>query len=104
MKIFFADEFASISADLLSFILVLFIVLVVVVALAVSVIKKPKVKGLDDMIGMQAKAATDISPAGNVLYSGEIWKATTEGETISKGAPVRITGKEGLTLLVEPMK
>ncbi len=53
------------------------------------------------MIGEAGEALTEIVPdgAGQVATHGEIWNATA-GEPIPKGARVRVTGVDRLTLVV----
>ena len=53
------------------------------------------------MIGEPGEALTAIAPerAGQVATRGEIWNATS-GEPIPKGARVRVTGVDRLTLVV----
>ena len=69
--------------------------------LAVAAQRQPPVMGQAAMIGEPGAALTDIAPerAGQVATHGEIWNATS-GEPIPKGARVRVTGVDRLTLVV----
>jgi len=69
--------------------------------LAVAAQRQPSVMGAAAMIGEPGEALTVIAPgpAGQVATRGEIWNATST-EPIPKGAPVRITGVDRLTLVV----
>ena len=68
---------------------------------AVAAQRQPPVMGQAAMIGEPGEALTAITPerAGQVATRGEIWNATS-GEPIPKGARVRVTGVDRLTLVV----
>jgi membrane-bound serine protease (ClpP class) len=72
------------------------------VRLGVSAQRKQAVTGAAGMIGLVGQALTAIEPGqrGQVRVQGEIWRATAL-ETIAAGAPVRVTGIDGLTLTVQ---
>jgi membrane-bound serine protease (ClpP class) len=76
-------------------------VVVLLARLAVAAQRQPPVMGQAAMIGEPGEALTAIVPerAGQVATRGEIWNATS-GEPIPKGARVRVTGVERLTLVV----
>lgn len=63
---------------------------------------KPKV-GPETLIGMIGVATTECRPAGTVRVAGETWQARCEVGA-SAGNPIRVRGRDGLTLLVEPIK
>jgi membrane-bound serine protease (ClpP class) len=69
--------------------------------LAIAAQRQPPATGQAAMIGEPGEALTAIAPdlAGQVATHGEIWNATS-GELIPKGARVRITGVNRLTLVV----
>jgi membrane-bound serine protease (ClpP class) len=52
------------------------------------------------VLGKVGEVRTAIDPIGSVYVSGELWSATAE-ESIPIGTPVRVTGREGLMLVVE---
>ena len=47
-------------------------------------------------------AETDLSPAGTVHLRGESWSGRSTAGTIPKGASIRVSGRDGLTILVAP--
>ena len=55
--------------------------------------------GAEGMIGAVGTARDRLAPAGTVLIQGEYWTAETD-EAIEAGAPVEVTGVEGLRLRV----
>lgn len=59
--------------------------------------------GAQAMIGLTAVAQTPLAPEGTVLVRGELWQArlNTPQGVLSKGSTVKITGVDGLLLLVE---
>jgi membrane-bound serine protease (ClpP class) len=52
-------------------------------------------------MGALAVVASACRPAGQVRVQGELWRARCEAGA-DPGETVRIVGREGLTLLVEP--
>ena len=58
--------------------------------------------GSEGLIGMTGVAKTDLIPSGQILVHGEIWEATSE-EPLTAGAPIQVTGIDGLTLHVKPL-
>lgn len=59
--------------------------------------------GPGDVIGMTGIVEKDLSPLGTIYVARESWSAKLAGEGSSaRGAKVRVVGKDGLTLLVEP--
>lgn len=54
------------------------------------------------LIGMVGEARTGIYREGTVYVDGETWTARS-GAAISAGTPVRVTGRDGLVLVVEPV-
>lgn len=64
-----------------------------------------KVKtGAEALIGKTGVAATDLDPKGPVRVMGEYWQATAQNGAIKKGEAVKVTGIEGMTLIVETLK
>lgn len=47
-------------------------------------------------------AETDLVPTGTVHVRGESWSGRSTAGTIPKGAPIRVAGRDGLTILVAP--
>jgi membrane-bound serine protease (ClpP class) len=71
-----------------------------VVAAGVRALTRPPATGAEGLIGKTATARERLAPEGQVLISGEIWRAIAEGEPVESGAPVRVVAVEGLTLKV----
>ncbi len=73
--------------------------------LALAAQRAPSVTGLDALVGEQGRTLSAIAPghAGQVGVHGEIWRATSR-DAIGAGAPVRVAGVNGLTVIVEPLR
>lgn len=59
-----------------------------------------KAVGAQTLIGKDAVVSTPCRPVGQVRLDGEIWEARCDAGA-SPGDQVRVTGRKGLTLLVE---
>lgn len=59
------------------------------------------VTGREGMIGEIGIARTELGPNGKVFVHGELWNATARRE-VPQGTRVRVSGVEGLQLIVEP--
>jgi membrane-bound serine protease (ClpP class) len=57
--------------------------------------------GAETLIGARAEVAAECRPLGQVRVAGELWRARCE-RGAAAGETVRIVGRDGLTLLVEP--
>jgi membrane-bound serine protease (ClpP class) len=57
--------------------------------------------GAETLIGARAVVASSCRPTGQVRVQGELWRARCEAGA-DLGETVRVVGREGLTLLVEP--
>jgi membrane-bound serine protease (ClpP class) len=57
--------------------------------------------GAETLIGAVAEAASPCRPEGQVRIGGELWSARCEAGA-EPGEKVRVLGRNGLTLLVEP--
>jgi membrane-bound serine protease (ClpP class) len=57
--------------------------------------------GAETLIGARAEVVSPCKPLGHVRVVGELWRARCEAGA-EPGETVRIVGREGLTLLVEP--
>jgi membrane-bound serine protease (ClpP class) len=57
--------------------------------------------GAETLIGARAAVVSPCRPHGQVRVEGELWRARCE-RGADPGETVRIVGREGLTLLVEP--
>ena len=58
---------------------------------------------LSRLIGMTGEARTDLAPDGTIYVDGEEWSARSESK-IRSGAQVKVLKRDGLVLLVEPVK
>jgi membrane-bound serine protease (ClpP class) len=57
--------------------------------------------GAETLIGASADVVSTCRPRGHVRVEGELWRASCE-QGADPGHRVRIVGRDGLTLLVEP--
>lgn len=55
------------------------------------------------LVGMIGEAKSDIGQEGSVQVGGQLWSARSH-HPIAAGQSVRVTGMEGLILLVEPLE
>jgi membrane-bound serine protease (ClpP class) len=58
---------------------------------------------LEALIGRTGEAKTDIHEEGTVQVAGELWTARCD-ESISEGTRIRVVGREGFVLQVEPLE
>src|SRR5512133_385328 len=61
-----------------------------------------KAVGAETLIGREAVVSEPCRPVGQVRLDGEIWEARCEAGALT-GDRVRITGRDRLTLIVEPL-
>lgn len=71
-----------------------------IVGMALKARRRPVVSGAEEMLGANGIASEEFSGAGHVLVHGEIWQAES-AQHLSKGQPVRVISRDGLTLHVE---
>jgi membrane-bound serine protease (ClpP class) len=57
--------------------------------------------GAPALVGQTGVARGPLSPEGQVLVQGELWRAVVRGAPVDVGARVRVVGVNGLTLTVE---
>ena len=74
-----------------------------VVLLAVRSQMRRPVTGSEGMIGETGEAMEDFEGEGKVFLLGEWWNARC-GVPLRKGDKVKVVGREGMTLLVEPKR
>ena len=72
-----------------------------VMGLTVSAVEGPKRLGLHTDFGV---VTTKLEPEGKVRIGAEIWNARAEGGAIAEGERVRVVSRDGLTLVVEPVR
>lgn len=75
-------------------------ILILMVRLALRARGAKVATGQAGMIGLRGKAKSDIAPEGTVFVRGELWGARSNMK-IAAGETVRVTGMDGLTLVVE---
>lgn len=63
--------------------------------------RNPVTTGREGMIGEIGVARTQLQPAGKVFIHGELWNAVAR-TAVPEGARVRVSGIDGLQLIVEP--
>jgi len=71
-----------------------------VVAAGVRALGRPTATGAEGLVGKTATVRERLAPEGQVMVSGEIWRAVAQGEPLEPGAQVRIVSVDGLTLKV----
>jgi membrane-bound serine protease (ClpP class) len=71
--------------------------------LALSAQRRPAATGVDGLIGAEGRTKATIEPEepGYIDVRGELWRASTR-VPLAAGESVRVTGVNGLTLIVEP--
>ncbi len=69
------------------------------VGLALRTMKRKPTTGREGIVGERGRVRTRLAPQGTVEVRGEIWRATAD-QTVEEGAPVEVTGVEGLVLRV----
>lgn len=82
--------------------LVSVLVLGVVLALLVRARRRPVASGGATLIGAAGRATRWAGAEGEVLVQGEHWRARAARPPVP-GQSVRVVGREGLTLLIEPL-
>jgi membrane-bound serine protease (ClpP class) len=78
------------------------VLLVFVVGMAVRSRRRPVVSGAEQLLTTMGYAPTAFEGEGRVRLHGEIWTARSQAP-VAAGQTVRVIGRDGLTLLVEPM-
>lgn len=72
------------------------------VGLILKARRGPVVSGREELIGARGEALEDFTREGRVRVHGEVWAAHAR-VPLRKGQRVHVTGREGLTLMVEPV-
>ena len=73
-----------------------------VVTKAMKLRTQPPLSGPGEVIGLEGRAVTDLAPTGVVHVKAEEWSASITEGALPRGARVRVVGKDGLRLVVEP--
>jgi membrane-bound serine protease (ClpP class) len=74
---------------------------VFIVGMALRARRRPVVSGSEELIGMLGEALEDFSGAGLIRVHSESWQARCD-QPVRRGQQVRVTGRDGLTLVVQP--
>jgi membrane-bound serine protease (ClpP class) len=72
-----------------------------IVGAAIVTRKRPAATGAEELIGSRGQVIEWQGAGGSVRVHGEIWKARAQAP-LQPGASVRVVGREGLVLIVEP--
>ncbi|HEY8517546.1 MAG TPA: nodulation protein NfeD [Candidatus Binatia bacterium] len=78
------------------------IAMLLVATLVVRSQRRPPATGREALLGEIGEARSALAPRGTVMVQGEIWQAVAS-VPLERGARVRVTGVDGLTLRVEPV-
>jgi len=82
---------------------------VTILSFAIRAQRSPVTTGVEGMLGQTATVIVALAPSGRVRLLGENWAARLAGNRAGSEAPirigqsVRITGIDGITLIVEPV-
>jgi membrane-bound serine protease (ClpP class) len=79
------------------------LLVVLVVGMAIESRRRPVVSGAEQLLTSTARAVAPFRGEGRVRLHGEIWAARSREPVVAAGQAVRIIGRDGLTLLVEPL-
>jgi membrane-bound serine protease (ClpP class) len=71
-----------------------------VLGFAMQARRRPVVTGSEEMLGLVGRVVEWNGSAGAIRVHGEVWAASAS-RTLAPGDQVRVTGRDGLTLLVE---
>jgi len=73
-----------------------------VAGMALKAYRRPVASGGEELLGALGEAVGGFPGRGSIHVHGEIWSARSHA-AIPPGAPVRVIGRDGLVLLVEPV-
>jgi membrane-bound serine protease (ClpP class) len=73
-----------------------------IIGMALKARRQPVASGAEELIGAVGEAIGGFPDQGRVHLHGEIWSARSD-RGIAPGTPVRVLGRDGLTLVVEPL-
>ena len=72
-----------------------------VVAAGIRALRSRSAAGPSALVGQTGVARGPLSPEGQVLVQGELWRAVARGTPVEEGSRVRVVDANGLTLTVE---
>jgi membrane-bound serine protease (ClpP class) len=78
------------------------VLLALVVGMAIRSHRRPVVSGAEQLLAATGHAVTSFQGEGSVRLRGEIWSARSRMPLVA-GQEVRVSGRDGLILLVEPI-
>lgn len=79
--------------------------LAAVIYALISISRFNPVHGNEEFKNSRAVVTEDLDPEGRVTVQGEIWRAYSKsGEVVPRGQRVRVLGREGMNLIVEPIR
>ena len=86
--------------------LILYVIICLIAALVyfaiLKAMHKPVAGGREGMLGLWAKVVDVSGSKFMVRVHGEIWQAESD-QNLKRGALVRVTGMNGLTLKIKPL-
>jgi membrane-bound ClpP family serine protease len=85
---------------IIALIVLLGICFFVLYKLVAPLLNRRQMTVLEDMIGLEGKVLTALTPQGVIKVRGEIWKASSTSAAISTDEEVIVVGSEGLKLFV----
>lgn len=86
---------------IITFTIISALVFVVVIGMAIKARRRPVVSGMEQLVGADAIVLADFDREGRVSIHSETWTALSSAP-VRKGQQVKVSGIQGLTLLVEP--
>jgi membrane-bound serine protease (ClpP class) len=70
------------------------------VSMGIRALYRPSVTGESAMVGRLGVARSPLTPEGQVMIDGELWRAVSQDGAVTVGEPVRVAAIDGLTLKV----
>jgi len=86
---------------IVTFTIISALVFIVVIGMAIKARRRPVVSGMEQLVGADAVVLADFDREGRVSIHSETWTALSSAP-VRKGQQVKVSGIQGLTLLVEP--
>ena len=74
----------------------------VVVRTALRMSRRPAISGAQRLNGATGVARSPLEPRGTVTVAGQVWSARLRNGRLEAGRPIRVLGRTGLVLDVEP--
>src|SRR5207248_1133074 len=75
----------------------------VVVRTALRMSRRPAISGAQRLNGATGLARSPLEPRGTVTVAGQVWSARLRDGRLDAGRPIRVLGRTGLVLDVEPV-